>query len=96
MTPRVRSTQKLPSVFSLRAAMPRMRAIATEMPTAAETKFCTARPDIWVRMLIASSPEYDCQLVFVVNETAVFQAWSACTGPMPRLSGSHCWSRWSR
>lgn len=40
--PRTRSTQKLPSVTSRLAAKPRTRAIATAMPTAAETKFCTA------------------------------------------------------
>ena len=28
---------------------PRTTAIATEIPTAADTKFCTAKPDIWVR-----------------------------------------------
>ena len=32
------STQKLPIVSFSRCAMPRMNAIATEMPTAAETK----------------------------------------------------------
>ena len=47
--PRTRSTQKLPIVAERRRARPRMRATATEMPTAADTKFCTARPAIWVR-----------------------------------------------
>ena len=42
--PRNRSTQKLPIVPDLRRAKPRTRAIATAMPTAADTKFCTARP----------------------------------------------------
>ena len=42
--PRVRSTQKLPIVPDLRRAKPRTSAMATAMPTAAETKFCTARP----------------------------------------------------
>ena len=42
--PRTRSTQKLPSVSERRAANPRTSAIATAMPTAAETKFCTASP----------------------------------------------------
>jgi hypothetical protein len=41
-TPRVRSTQKLPSVPVRCRAKPRMSAIATAMPTAAERKFCTA------------------------------------------------------
>ena len=43
-TPRTRSTQKLPMVADRRRARPRIRATATVRPTAAETKFCTARP----------------------------------------------------
>jgi hypothetical protein len=43
---RVRSTQKLPSWSVFRRANPRTSAMATAMPTAAETKFCTARPAI--------------------------------------------------
>ncbi len=43
-TPRTRSTQKLPIVAEPRRAKPRTSATATAMPTAAETKFCTARP----------------------------------------------------
>ncbi len=43
-SPRTRSTQKLPIVLDPRRAKPRTRAIATARPTAAETKFCTARP----------------------------------------------------
>ena len=46
---RVRSTQKLPSRSVLVRVKPRISAIATAMPTAAETKFCTARPAIWAR-----------------------------------------------
>ena len=42
--PRIRSTQKLPIVPDRREAKPRTRAIATAMPTAADTKFCTASP----------------------------------------------------
>ena len=42
--PRTRSTQKFPIVRLWRYAKPRTRAIATAMPTAAETKFCTTRP----------------------------------------------------
>ena len=38
------------------ATIPRMSATATAMPTAAETKFCTASPAIWVRWLIVDSP----------------------------------------
>ena len=47
--PRVRSTQKLPSVFISRRAMPRMNAIASAMPTAADQKLCVASPSICVR-----------------------------------------------
>ena len=45
---RVMSTQKLPSRSVLVRMKPRISAIATTMPTAAETKFCTARAAIWV------------------------------------------------
>ena len=40
-----RSTQKLPSVRRPRRTMPRMIATTTAMPAAADTKFCTAKPD---------------------------------------------------
>jgi hypothetical protein len=43
----VTSTQKLPSLSVLDRTNPRTSAIATTMPTAADRKFCTARPDIW-------------------------------------------------
>ena len=58
---------------SSRRAKPRTSATATAMPTAAETKFCTARPAICTRWPIVDSPEYDCQLVLVTKLTAVFQ-----------------------
>ena len=70
---RVRSTQKLPSAWVRLRAKPRTSATATAMPTAADTKFWTARPDIWTRWPSVDSPEYDCQLVFVTKLTAVFQ-----------------------
>ena len=47
--PRTRSTQKLPSVSFSFWAMPRMKAIATAMPTAADTKLWYARPAICVK-----------------------------------------------
>ena len=47
--PRVRSTQKLPMVWALWRAKPRISAISTAMPAAAETKFCTVSASIWVR-----------------------------------------------
>ena len=39
-----------------REAMPRISAIATTMPTAAETKFWTASPAIWLKNVIVVSP----------------------------------------
>jgi hypothetical protein len=68
---RVRSTQKLPSGPLPR---PRIRTTATAMPTLAETKFCTASPDICTRWPIVDSPAYACQLVLDTKLTAVFQA----------------------
>ena len=90
---RVRSTQKLPSWSVLRRANPRTSATATAMPTAAETKFCTARPAICTRWPIVDSPEYHCQLVFVTNDTAVFQAPWVITPGKPRDSGRKACSR---
>ena len=56
VTARVRSAQKLPIVSLRRRVMPRTSAIATAIPTAAETKFWTASPLICVRWLIVDSP----------------------------------------
>ncbi len=57
---RIRSCQKLPSdpVSSRprRAAMARISATTTTMPTAAERKFCTASPAIWLKYVIVVSP----------------------------------------
>ena len=53
---RVRSTQKLPTLRAEARAKPRITATATAMPVAAETKFCTVRPAIWVRWLMVVSP----------------------------------------
>jgi hypothetical protein len=93
---RTRSTQKLPSWSVFDRVNPRTSATATDTPTAAETKFCTASPDICTRWPIVDSPEYDCQFVFVTKLTAVFQAWSGLTGSNPRLSHSRFWNRWNR
>lgn len=54
--PRTRSAQKLPSSPVREPVKPRTRATATAMPTAAETKFCTARPPVCTRWPIACSP----------------------------------------
>ncbi len=56
----MRSTQKLPmpsaSADPRRWAIARISAIATAMPTPAETKFWTASPAIWVKFDIVVSP----------------------------------------
>src|SRR5512144_1398615 len=91
---RVQSNQKLPTPFAFSRATPRMTATAMAMPVAAERKLCKARPTIWVKWDIVDSPEYPCQLVFVVNETAVFQDESGETAPnLFGLSGRNCWRR---
>ena len=46
---RVMSTQKLPMVVAECLTKPRIRAISIAMPVAAERKFCTVRPSIWVK-----------------------------------------------
>ena len=70
---------------------PRISATATAMPTAAETKFCTARPIACAMRFMALSPEYHCQLVLVTKEIAVLSASSRrhCFGEVP---GSHPWT----
>ncbi len=50
------STQKFPIVSDERRARPRTTAASTAIPTAAETKFCTASPAIWVRYDMVCSP----------------------------------------
>ncbi|CAM5259202.1 hypothetical protein SFUMM280S_00492 [Streptomyces fumanus] len=55
--PRTRSVQKLPSSPERsERANPRTRATATAMPTAAETKFCTARPAVCTTCPMVCSP----------------------------------------
>ena len=49
MTPRVRSTQKLPRVWDVRRVRPRTRAIATARPVAADVKLRTASSVIWLK-----------------------------------------------
>ena len=87
-TPRTRSTQKLPSwPLARRSMMPRITAIATAIPTAADAKFWTANPTIWVRLLITTSGEYDCQLVLLTNEIAVLNAIDGSTPGLPSDHG---------
>ena len=47
--PRVTSTQKLPSRSVRDRVNPRIMAIATARPTAADMNCCTMRPACWVR-----------------------------------------------
>ena len=53
---RTRSTQKLPIVRWPARDRPRIRATITAMPAAADTKFWTVSPTIWVRWLSVVSP----------------------------------------
>ena len=53
---RTRSCQKLPRLAPLRERMPRIIATSTAMPTAAETKFWTVRPAIWLKYVSVVSP----------------------------------------
>ncbi|MNR65018.1 hypothetical protein D3C85_1878980 [compost metagenome] len=46
---RVRSTHTLPMACAEWRAKPRTSATTTAMPVAAERKFCTVSPSIWVR-----------------------------------------------
>ncbi len=54
--PRTRSTQKFPTVWAERRANPRTNATSTAIPAAADTKFCTVKPTIWVRYVNVVSP----------------------------------------
>src|SRR4029077_3702765 len=72
--PRTRSAQKLPSRPADRRTMPRANATATATPTAADMKLWNASWVIWEKYDMVVSPEYDCQLVLVVNEAAVSNA----------------------
>ena len=53
---RVRSTHALPMPCALWRARPRISAITTTMPVAAEKKFWTASPSICTRYDIVDSP----------------------------------------
>ena len=52
----VRSTQKLPMARASLRTSPRIRAIATVAPVAADMKFCQVKPAIWMRWLAPVSP----------------------------------------
>ena len=50
------SCQKFPRLLPLRAMIPRISAIRTTIPAAAETKFCTVIPIIWLKYVSVVSP----------------------------------------
>ena len=52
----MRSTQKLPIVRWPARESPRISATITAMPAAADTKFWTVSPTIWVKWLSVVSP----------------------------------------
>ena len=92
--PRTRSAQKLPILPAERRARPRTNATAIAMPTAADAKLCIASCVICERYDIVDSPEYDCQLVLVVNDAAVSNDCRSVTaGKCCGLKGSTCCSR---
>ena len=43
------SAQKLPMLLPLRETIPRISATATQIPTPAESQFCTVSPTIWLK-----------------------------------------------
>ena len=45
----VKSTQKLPKFLVFVFINPLIKTISTHIPTAADKKFCTVSPSIWVR-----------------------------------------------
>src|SRR5450759_2572429 len=92
--PLVRSTQKLPIRSVCSRARPRATAMATARPTPADTKFCTVRPAACTRYPVPASPAYDCQFVFVTNDTAVLKAVSGCID-RPSDQGRYPWTRMS-
>ncbi len=55
--PLTRSTQKFPRRSVRERTNALTSATATAMPTAAETKFCTANPLIWAKCPMVDSPE---------------------------------------
>ena len=51
-----------------------MTAASTAMPTAAEAKFWTVSPIIWLRYESVDSPAKNCQFVLVTKLAAVLKA----------------------
>ena len=58
---RLRSALHLPPTERRRRARLRISPFSTQRATIGDTKFCPARPAIWVRWLFASSPPYFCR-----------------------------------
>ena len=86
---RTRSTQKLPRLRVPVRVMPRINAITTTIPAAADTKFWTVLPIMLVKWLMVSSPEYHCQFVFVTKLIAALNEPMALTpGRSVGLNGS--------
>ena len=76
--------------------MPRISATTTTMPAAADTKFWTVLPNMLVRLLMLSSPEYHCQFVFVTKLIAELNDPIGLTpGRSVGLNGSTPCIRWS-
>ena len=78
----MRSTQKLPIVRCPARDRPRINAIITAMPAAADTNCWTVSPTICVRWLMVFSPPYDCQFVLVMKLTAVLNDNAGATFTM--------------
>src|SRR3954454_24421580 len=75
--------------------MPRTRAAATAMPTAADQKLCDARATICEKYDIVFSPPYACQFVFVVKLAAVLNArWGVISVLFGRPSTYWCHGRY--
>src|ERR1700751_445322 len=70
---RYRSRQKFPTVPVERREKPRNSATIAAMPTAADTKFCTASPAIWLGYDIVDSPAENCQVVYRRKLAAVLK-----------------------
>ncbi len=69
------STHALPNCCDPVRTSARIKTNATAIPFAADRKFCTVKPAIWLNGDNVVSPAYACQLVLVIKLIAVFTAW---------------------
>ena len=78
-------------------ARPRISATITAMPAAADTKFCTVRPTIWVRWLIVDSPRValPVRVGHEADRGVERQRRRRRSTMSVGLNGSAPWSRWS-